>query len=245
MNLVPDTALILLALLLCGHLLGDFVFQTRRMVEGKRERWGPLWEHAGEITLVQAAVLLPFFPDPDLVPLLVLVAVSHLLIDRLKVVLDRAAPRPVSWFVLDQGLHLAVLVVLAALTGPYLNPSIGPSAGVAVCRGAALVGVLAFNVNGGSALVSGLLTQLRARDGAEASDPVPAGRLIGILERLVVVLAVWQAAWAAVGLVVAAKSIARFEELRDRAFAEVYLVGTLASVLVAIASGLVLQRLVP
>lgn len=46
-------------------------------------------------------------------------------------------------------------------------------------------------------------------------------------------------------LVVAAKSSARFEELRHRAFAEVYLVGTLASVLAAIASGLLLQRLTP
>lgn len=40
--------------------------------------------------------------------------------------------------------------------------------------------------------------------------------------------------WQAVALVVAVKSIARFEELKQRAFAEYFLVGTLTSVLVAI-----------
>ena len=42
---------------------------------------------------------------------------------------------------------------------------------------------------------------------------------------------------AAVGFVIAAKTIARFKQLDDRGFAEYYLLGTLASVSVAIASG--------
>ncbi|WP_167880000.1 hypothetical protein [Halorhabdus rudnickae] len=41
--------------------------------------------------------------------------------------------------------------------------------------------------------------------------------------------------WESVALVVAVKSIDRFEELKKRAFAECFFVGTLASVLVAIA----------
>ena len=44
--------------------------------------------------------------------------------------------------------------------------------------------------------------------------------------------------FAAVGLVIAAKSIARFRELEDRNFAEYYLVGTLASTLIAVVVGL-------
>jgi hypothetical protein len=44
---------------------------------------------------------------------------------------------------------------------------------------------------------------------------------------------------AAVGFVVAAKTLARFKQLDDRDFAEYYLLGTLASVAVAIGSGLV------
>ncbi len=43
----------------------------------------------------------------------------------------------------------------------------------------------------------------------------------------------------AIGLVVAAKTIARFRQLDDRDFAEYYLLGTLASVSVAIVTALV------
>ena len=39
---------------------------------------------------------------------------------------------------------------------------------------------------------------------------------------------------AAVGFVIAAKTIARFKQLDDRGFAEYYLLGTLASVAVAV-----------
>ena len=46
-------------------------------------------------------------------------------------------------------------------------------------------------------------------------------------------------ATAAIGFVVAAKTLARFKQLDDRRFAEYYLLGTLASVSVALASGLV------
>jgi len=44
---------------------------------------------------------------------------------------------------------------------------------------------------------------------------------------------------AAIGFVVAAKTLARFRQLDDRDFAEYYLLGTLASVGVALGSGLV------
>ena len=44
---------------------------------------------------------------------------------------------------------------------------------------------------------------------------------------------------AAVGFVVAAKTLARFKQLDDRQFAEYYLLGTLASVSIALGSALV------
>ena len=43
---------------------------------------------------------------------------------------------------------------------------------------------------------------------------------------------------AAIGFVVAAKTLARFRQLDDREFAEYYLLGTLASVAVAIVTAL-------
>jgi hypothetical protein len=64
------------------------------------------------------------------------------------------------------------------------------------------------------------------------------GATIGILERLLIVVFVLTRTDVAIGFVVAAKTLARFRQLDDREFAEYYLLGTLASVAVAIVTGL-------
>ena len=68
--------------------------------------------------------------------------------------------------------------------------------------------------------------------------PVQVGATIGVLERLLIVTLLLVGADAAIGFVIAAKTIARFRLLDDRDFAEYYLLGTLASVSVAIVTAL-------
>ncbi len=75
--------------------------------------------------------------------------------------------------------------------------------------------------------------------GRVTASPARVGATIGVLERLLIVAFVLTNATAAVGFVVAAKTIARFRQLDDREFAEYYLLGTLSSVSVAIGSALV------
>ena len=86
------------------------------------------------------------------------------------------------------------------------------------------------------------------RTGARGRDRQPAvpsgapariGATIGALERLLIVGFVLVSAEAAVGFVIAAKTIARFKQLDDRGFAEYYLLGTLASVAVAFSSAII------
>jgi hypothetical protein len=60
-----------------------------------------------------------------------------------------------------------------------------------------------------------------------------------VLERGLVVALLPGGGPAAVGFVVAAKTLARFKELNKRRFAERYLLGTMASVTVALVSALV------
>lgn len=69
--------------------------------------------------------------------------------------------------------------------------------------------------------------------------PARIGATIGALERLLIVALVLADAEVAVGFVIAAKTIARFKQLDDRGFAEYYLLGTLASVSVALGSAIV------
>ena len=71
--------------------------------------------------------------------------------------------------------------------------------------------------------------------------PARIGATIGAFERLLIVAFILVNATAAVGFVIAAKTIARFKQLDDRGFAEYYLLGTLASVTVAIGSAIIAE----
>jgi hypothetical protein len=77
------------------------------------------------------------------------------------------------------------------------------------------------------------------RASASLGGSAQVGATIGILERLLIVVFVLAGTDAAIGFVVAAKTLARFRLLDDRDFAEYYLLGTLGSVSVAIVTGLI------
>ena len=67
------------------------------------------------------------------------------------------------------------------------------------------------------------------------------GRVIGNLERLVLVITVALGAYEALGFLVAAKGLIRIREFEDRGFAEYFLIGTLASVTIAFIVGWTLR----
>lgn len=72
----------------------------------------------------------------------------------------------------------------------------------------------------------------------KAENAEGAGKVIGAFERAIIVPMVFVGAYEAIGLVLAAKSIARFDQLKDRKFAEYYLIGTLASLSFGILVGI-------
>lgn len=66
-----------------------------------------------------------------------------------------------------------------------------------------------------------------------------AGRMIGTLERIIMVIFIAIGQYSAVGLVLTAKSIARYDRIsKDQVFAEYYLLGTLLSTICAVVAAL-------
>ena len=169
---------------------------------------------------------------------------------------DRAwTPVPAVLFLADQAAHLAVLLGGAgallfnqptlqawndATNGVlgHLLPVADPVAGLTVL--VILVDLVIINIRGGFFLVG---TLLAPRGFAAGSEPGPerVGASIGILERLIVCVLVLAGQAAAIGFVIAAKTLARFRQLDDRHFAEYYLVGTLASVTLALSTSIVAE----
>jgi hypothetical protein len=63
------------------------------------------------------------------------------------------------------------------------------------------------------------------------------GRVIGVLERVLLYSFVLQGQYGAIGFILAAKAFTRFKALDDRPFAEYVLIGTLLSACLALATG--------
>jgi hypothetical protein len=161
-------------------------------------------------------------------------------------------------FIVDQALHILVITAAAILISP-LRPLAELYAAWSAISDQALV--LAF---GYTAVVfaSGHLNavllkpysdqynlcgdsgQKQEADAADRIGLARAGMLIGILERFLIMTAVLANSPTGVGLVVAAKSVFRFEAAKkDRRNAEYFLIGTFLSVAEAVIGGVIVRQL--
>lgn len=233
---------VLLALLLAGHALGDFVFQTRTMVLRKQEtRW--LASHIGEVTICHAVLLAPFLSWSAMLAAAA-IGLAHWGIDWLKARVSEDESRALLYFALDQLAHLIVLVAAWWVLVQWGTPLWPTAQGFAYLIGAGAMTIAAygFNVNGGAAIVA-LVSNRLASPGDDGKSPHGAGWTIGILERMLLLTFVLLGQWIPLGLIVAAKSLwsARSQE---SARGDAVLAGTLCSALIAVVSGLVIRILV-
>jgi hypothetical protein len=239
-----DPRNVLLALLAAAHLASDLVPARRGSHAHEYPTFRARFAGALCVHAVVLAVAWIARPWPGLALIAASACVHALLANIGPRVLPRELPGRLYAFLTLQALHAAVVVAAWSLWPDLgdarhrLPPWLGPVA--------AAVAVFAFNVDRGSNLVSIVLRGLRDEDQPSGSTSTSgAGRLIGILERWVLVTLILLGQWGGIGFVLAAKSVARFKELEaNRHFAEVYLVGTMTSVVIAMATGALLRALV-
>jgi hypothetical protein len=239
------------ALLIAGHVVGDFVFQTRGMVERKGE-FSRLALPASSVVAAQALFLVPFLSPWGLVVLLGLGGL-HAGIDRFKFLLQGRWAGTLTLFVSDQIAHLcALLGAWLLLRGPHAGWFVPLNEDLTrrLTSATVMVAAYAWNGNGAAALIAGLLRGFplspvpAAAEAGAIGRRIACGRMIGILERMPALTLVLIGQWGGLGLIMAAKSIARFRDLDQREFSEYYLIGTLASLLVAVATGLLVKFLI-
>jgi hypothetical protein len=92
------------------------------------------------------------------------------------------------------------------------------------------------------ALIAPLWKEEQGKETKEHQEVINAGLYIGWLERFLVLTALFLQSPATVGFILAAKSIARYPELKCVRFAEYFLIGTLLSVAIAIGGAIVLLK---
>jgi hypothetical protein len=137
----------------------------------------------------------------------------------------------------------AVFLVLALVVGTLLARLAVPSPdGLWWGRVGLLATAYLYVTGRGMVLVRSVLElptlqMRRDEDRTAGAIDIARGRTIGALERALTLTFVLLGEYAAIGWIIAAKSLARFKALEDREFAEYFLIGTLASFLLAVAVG--------
>ena len=232
------------------HMLFDFYFQTNKMADKKDSNRIALGLHCLIYAAGAAATVALLFEASVAASAasFAVFALSHWFIDgslRRKIAgLDLS---PVGSFLIDQMLHIVLLFMLSVLCchlwvmRPIASNLLGN-------RGAELswVSTLCFCGRPCSIAIAKVLQFLR-NPGTEQSactSNAHSGKWIGIFERLIVAALSLLNQYSAIAFIFTAKSIARFKQLEsDKDFAEVYLLGSLASVFLAMASAVLFMYL--
>ena len=235
-------------ILLCVHLLGDFYFQTQKMADRKRERFSWTIGHSLIYTLGSWLLFFLFLPGMKIMYILAFV-LAHALIDIVKYGVCRRWGRRCpalkgvlggrNVFLFDQAAHLLTILGIAFwmrtmdAAGLYREgiraffDAFGFHETVLI-RWAVVLLIIHKPAN---ILIANILSGYKP-DGN-------AGRMIGTLERIIMVIFIAIGQYSAVGLVLTAKSIARYDRIsKDQSFAEYYLLGTLLSTICAAAAAL-------
>lgn len=108
--------------LIFAHLLADFIFQTKRIVEMKTKGWYGLILHGGTF-YITALYVLPSHLQILFVPI-TLLSLEHTIQDWVKIKLSRLAPRfGVFWYFLDQACHFLGIFIVNAWAAGKIDPN--------------------------------------------------------------------------------------------------------------------------
>jgi len=215
-----------IAVLFAAHLIADFLLQPDSLVDKKSNPFY-LIIHAAIHALI-SYILLQNWTE-WLIPLLVFV--FHLVTDYIKQI-KTGGTESAKVMVIDQALHLTgllLIVLYVKLTLPIIVVTgIGYKA---------IIVLAAFSiiVLGSGHFIGRYMKEIFEENDMPAEGLKNGGKLIGQLERMLVLILILIGQPLGIGFLVAAKSILRFERSKVQLIAEYVIIGTLLSFTLAIA----------
>lgn len=223
--------------LILAHLLTDFVVQPTSWIESRNQkhfRSPHLYLH-GLVTALVALLLIGI----HYWWVVLIILITHILIDGWK----SYQPQKTKYFLIDQALHLLVLFICWYII--FLHPDDLIAAWEVITTKNRIIMITAYVfVTFPAGILIGQLTRKWREQIVDASALGNAGKWIGIIERVVILTLVFNHQYAAIGLLITAKSLLRFSEAnRAEIKTEYLLIGTLISITIAILIGLIALKL--
>lgn len=243
-----------------SHILGDFYFQTNEMVKQKEnEKFTMLllynFKHILIYLISIVVVLLPIFKSIYIIPILLLVSI-HFIIDFVKSIIIKNHNKNKNnkcknihnfdvWiFIIDQIIHIITIICFAVyfdnnilLERIWLVKRLESIINISFYDVILVVSVILLNGKPFNIFIKKVFNKFQPSDDTESNSVKGAGGIIGFIERLLIALLYYNNQFAIIGLVLTAKSVARYKKItEDAKFAEYYLMGTLSSTLFSIIS---------
>ncbi len=239
-----------LVALLLAHIIADFALRGEILRRGgKRPTQRAVYHLLAYVVIAYGLLVLNAHLRVCYLPVFELVAASALI----HWLLDAAFARTSMWnspiesrqrslFVAQQAVKVLVLAgsaTIAALCCSALTSAwhFDPRDWESVRVLAYILGYV-FALWVGDAFVSLVLTKLEWAPGNDDGGVPGAGRIIGVFEALLITTFIISYQYSAVGLVLTAKSVARFEWWKEQKKTEYFLIGTLSNLITAILGGI-------
>ena len=243
-----------LALLLtAAHIIGDFVLQPTKWVEQRPNnplKYKYLYYHiAVHFSLL---ILLLYNQIPNTWLGILIITVSHFIIDIIKIYLEKNSQiNKMVIFLVDQLLHCIFIAIVVNLYFPFnINFE------VILSSKALLIAIAILAITSISPIFLRLFFARWSKSMAslhqtpeenlKTESLQDAGKYIGILERILIVIFINSGFPEGIGYLLAAKSIFRFGDLtnsKEKKLTEYILIGTFMSFAIAIAVGFGLKIL--
>lgn len=234
-------------LILLGHILGDFYVQTDKVAGKKRETFKYMLLHCLLYSTVMYIVMNILISNSNIcIEIVSIIIVTHILIDVLKNKISMKIQKyDAAIFVLDQMIHICSLIGIYLLYKSWINQNVlqNTFGGYSIYKIVLIIIAILICWKPASIFVSLIFKEIPMTieqadfkgTGSELikNEYIKIGALIGILEREIILLLGLLGQYGAIGFVLTAKSLARYKQLENKAFAEKYLVGTLLSAFIA------------
>ena len=217
--------------LVLAHIIGDFYLQTDKCCKQKETRKFKSWflyVHAIIIGLLSWIII----PSYNFGLWALLIAVSHLVIDAIKI----HCPKGLWSFVIDQLLHLGILATISSIYETTKELPLQMIDSPSSFSTPLLILAVLLCMKPANILIK-LILEKHLGKLDTLGNIRNAGALIGNLERILTIVFVLLGQFEAIGFIVAAKSILRFKDT-DTAKTEYVLAGTFLSFGIAILCGL-------
>ncbi|MES2882395.1 MAG: DUF3307 domain-containing protein [Bacteroidota bacterium] len=223
--------------LILSHLLTDFVLQPNDWIVSRKQKHflSPHLYLHGSITAVVALLFIGF----NYWYIAAIILVTHVIIDGWK----SYRPEGIKYFLIDQALHIVVIVTCWYFI--FFNTAHLKNAWQLLNTKEVWIVVTSFVfLTRPVGILIGQLTKRWRVHIPDADSLGDAGKWIGIIERMLILVFILNEQYASVGLLITAKSLLRFNEPnRLEVKTEYLLIGTLISFSIAVGVGIIALRL--